>query len=317
MLMKDYKEINTIYEDIKNLNIQGATNVAIATFEGMKKYISISNVVKPEDFFSEFFEVGRKLSNARSNEPLAKNGVKFVKYFFGQRNPDLPDLNTMKRDLLSLCDEYLDIISNAKRDLVQNNKGRFLNYDKVFTHCHSSTAVAFIKAISKGDQNFEAVCTETRPLYQGRITAKNLINAGIKTTMIVDSASESFIINRGSVPIDIVFIGCDQITLEGHTINKIGSWGIGASAYYGGKPMYVVTPFLKIDVSSKRDNIEIEVREDRELWEEAPEELDMYNPAFEIVDSRLIAGYITEFGVIKPEEVGSIAKEKYPWLYID
>jgi methylthioribose-1-phosphate isomerase len=171
-----------------------------------------------------------------------------------------------------------------------------------------------IKKISEGKGKFEAVCTETRPKLQGRITAKSLLEARIKTTLIADSAGESFIINRGSIPVEIVFIGCDQITSGGHTINKIGSWGLAMAAHYAGKPLYVVTPLLKIDLESFMHTVKIEVRESKELWEDAPEGLHMYNPAFEIVDAGLITGYVTEFGIIKPTDIAKVAKEQYPWL---
>ena len=38
------KQILEIEKDIKELNIQGATNVAIATLEGMKIFIEESNI---------------------------------------------------------------------------------------------------------------------------------------------------------------------------------------------------------------------------------------------------------------------------------
>jgi len=217
--------------------------------------------------------------------------------------------------LKELCDEYLGLITAAKKSSIEKCARYLTNYDKILTHCHSSTVVDLIKAISKGDKNFEVVSTETRPLYQGRITAKNLIDAGIKTTLIADSAAESFAINRGSVPIDVVFLGSDQIMKGGYVINKIGSWGIAVAAHYGGKPLYIVSNLLKFDKDSLFSDVEIEIREDRELWPEAPRGLDMYNPAFEIVDNALITGFVTELGIIKPNEVEKVIKENYPWLF--
>lgn len=315
--MDKYTEIEKIYDDIQKLNIQGATNVCIATFEGMKLYLKLSNQQDRDLFYNEFFEVGEKLSLARTNEPLARNGVTYLKYFLKKTFPVLPELNSMKRELEVLCDKYLDMVERSKRDLVEKSSRNLTNLDKVFTHCHSSTVVDLITSIGKRDNDFEVVCTETRPLFQGRTTAKNLLNAGIKTTMIVDSAGESFIINRGSVPVDVVFIGCDQITAKGHAINKIGSWGLGVAAHYAGKPFYVVTPLLKIDPYSFHSDVKIEVREDSELWSEAPKGLHMFNPAFEIVDSMLITGYITELGIIKPADVDRVVREAYPWLLKD
>ncbi len=313
--MDKYPEIEKIYKDIKDLNIQGATNVAIATFEGMKLYEDISKQEDKDLFYKEFFEVGDRLSHARANEPLATNGVKYVKYLFNKKHSVLPELVTMKREFAELCDDFLDIIGQSKTDLLEKSWRFFNNYNKIFTHCHSSTAVSLIKSISKNKKNFEVVCTETRPKLQGRITAKSLLEARIKTTLIADSAGESFIINRGSVPVEIVFIGCDEITMGGHAINKIGSWGLGMAAHYADKPFYIVTPLLKLDVESFHHNIEMEVRESRELWEDAPEELHMYNPAFEVIDKGLITGYVTEFGVLKPGDIKQTAKDHYPWLF--
>lgn len=312
--MEKYPEIQKIYNDIQKLNIQGATNIAIATFEGMKLYLEQSHVEGKSEFMEEFEGIGNSLAHARVNEPLARNGVTYVKHFFGQKFLDLPELGVMKQEFTRLCDEYLDIIEESKSELIKKNTPNLTNFDKVLTHCHSSTAVSLIKSISKGDKDFEAVCTETRPRFQGRKTAKSLIEGGVKTTLIADSAAESFVIGRGSVPVDAIFIGCDQITSDGHTVNKIGSWGIAMAAYYAGKPLYVVTPLLKIDPDSFMKTIKIEVRENSELWDEAPEGLHMYNPAFEIVDNVLISGYITEFGMILPENVEKATKEYYPWV---
>ena len=87
------------------------------------------------------------------------------------------------------------------------------------------------------------------------------------------------------------------------------------SAHYAGKPLYVITPLLKIDESSYIGNIEIEVREDSEIWPDAPKGLEIYNPAFEIVDNVLITGFVTEFGIVKPTDVDTVVKEKYPWIF--
>ena len=114
---------------------------------------------------------------------------------------------------------------------------------------------------------------------------------------------------------DAVFIGCDQFTKDGYAINKIGSWGIAMAAHYAGKPVYIVTPLLKMDPYMSASEIEIEVREDEELWNDAPKGLDMYNPAFEIVDKVLIEAYLTEEGVLKPNELEQRTKEKYLWLF--
>lgn len=309
------KRIGEIEKDIQNLNIQGATNVAIASLEGMKMFVESSNEKDVESLLKKFLETGNRLATARPNEPLAENGVKYVMYKARKQKNDLQDINSMKQGLLKYCDEYLDIIADSKKSIIEKCTPYVRPFENVLTHCHSSTAVSIIKSIAEGKESFDAVCTETRPLYQGRKTAKSLVEAGISTTMIADSAAESFMIGRGSITVDALFLGCDVITMKGHCINKIGSWGIAMAAYYADKPVYIVSPLLKLETVTPTEGITIEIREDRELWKDAPKGLDIFNPAFEFVDNRMISGFMTEFGIVKPKEISTIAQEKYPWLF--
>ncbi|MDD3474487.1 MAG: hypothetical protein PHP08_01115 [Candidatus Dojkabacteria bacterium] len=312
--MKYPKVIEKIYQDIKDLKVQGATDVAIATFEGMKEALKLNHHASKE-LLNYVIEVGNYLAYARPNEPLAQNGVLYVQYLFEERAIYRFPVEDEKQLFKELCDEFLQKIEDDKKKILELNVPKLQQVDHVLTHCHSSTAVNLIKGISEGDKDFTAVCTETRPRYQGRKTAIELLDAGINTTLIADSAAESFIIGRGSKSVSEVFIGCDAITMRGHCINKIGSWGIAMAAHQAGKPIYVVTPLLKIDHDSAYHEIKIEVREDKELWADAPRNLEMYNPAFEVVDSSLISGFITELGILKPEEIGSLVRKEYPWLF--
>lgn len=313
--MKYPKRIKKIYKQIVDLEIQGATNVAIQTFQGILASLDDKRI-DDDSFLDRITQTGNYLAFARPNEPLAQNGVVYLRHFFLQNEGNSLSIGDKKNLIEDLCNEFLDKISSAKHDIETLNGDKLKYIDHILTHCHSTSAIKLIEGIAEGDNDFTAVCTETRPRQQGRITAKELLEAGISTTYIADSAAESFVIGRGSKPVSAVFIGCDVITMRGHCINKVGSWGIAMSAHQSSKPLYVVTPLLKIDHDTASHEIKIEIREDREIWENAPEELEIYNPAFEIVDAGLITGYITEYGIIKPNQIASVVKEKYPWLFI-
>lgn len=325
-----YKKVDDIVNDIKSVKIQGATNVAIATFEGMK--IFIENYDRRAENYDEFLEdlnrVGYNLAFARENEPLAKNGLKFVLRNLVTRNPGLRDVGECREKVYDLCQEFLDLIADAKRKIIQNSVQIMDDVDEVFTHCHSSTAVSIIKNRAREVEGFKAVCTETRPLFQGRITATRLHEGGIDTILIVDNAAESFIIDRGTHPVDVVFLGADEITMRGDAINKIGSWGIALASYFVSKPVYVVTPILKIEVETAYRPVKIEYRctvhdsqdptvckRSDEVWKGAPKGLKMVNPAFEIINREFITGYITELGIIKPEDIGKVIQQEFQWLF--
>ncbi|MQK95693.1 ribose 1,5-bisphosphate isomerase, partial [Escherichia coli] len=86
------------------------------------------------------------------------------------------------------------------------------------THCNSSTAIAVIKRAHEVGKEIKVFATESRPRLQGYITAKQLKEAGIDVTVIVDSAVRYFM-NE----IDCVIVGADTITANGALINKIGT----------------------------------------------------------------------------------------------
>ena len=312
--MKYPKEIEQLHKEIEEIKIQGATNVAISTLKGIKVALEL-DFPESESLIDTVIDIGNYLAYARPNEPMAQNAVLYIQYLFDEKAIHRFPIEDEKKLIAQLCDDFLKEIEDEKQKILEVNVPKLRQVDNVLTHCHSSTAVSLIKGISQNDKDFTAVCTETRPRYQGRKTAVELLEAGIDTTLIADSAAESFVIGRGSQSVSTIFIGCDAITMEGYCINKIGSWGIAMAAHESGKKLYVVTPLLKIDHDSAYHEIEIEIRENRELWKEAPKNLKMYNPAFEVVDAQLIAGFITEFGILKPKEISDVVRKEYPWLF--
>ena len=95
----------------------------------------------------------------------------------------------------------------------------------VFTHCHSSTVTRMLAKAKADGKNFSVICTETRPAFQGRITAREMVELGIETIFIVDSAARSYMGN-----VDLVVVGADAITSEGNVVNKIGTSSIAVLA---------------------------------------------------------------------------------------
>jgi ribose 1,5-bisphosphate isomerase len=253
------------------------------------------------------------LAMARPNEPLAKNGVRYVQNQLVLQYPGLKDVKSASKAVLDLANSYVKLLEDSKEAIVKHGVALNKHADVVFTHCHSSTAEAIIAGINK-DHTIKAINTETRPLYQGRITSKNLIKAGVETIMIVDSAAAYFISDDSFLPVNVVFLGADQISVNGDALNKIGSFSMGLSAYFSSKPLYIVTPSLKLDLSTIYNPIKIELRKDEEVWPDAPKELDIINPAFDMVPHQFITGFITEFGLIKPEELEDKVRREYEWI---
>ena len=143
---------------------------------------------------------------------------------------------------------------------------------------------------------------ETRPLLQGaRLTAYELSDAGIDTTLLCDNMAAS-LMAQGKI--DAVFVGCDRVAANGDAANKIGTLGVAILAKHFGVPFYVCAPTSTIDLSCPRgEKIVIEERAPSEvthLWYSqpmAPHGIHVYNPAFDVTPHELITAIVTEKGV--------------------
>ncbi|MCX6842290.1 MAG: S-methyl-5-thioribose-1-phosphate isomerase [candidate division WOR-3 bacterium] len=143
---------------------------------------------------------------------------------------------------------------------------------------------------------------ETRPLLQGsRLTTLELQRARIPVTLIADSAAAS-VIDR----CDVMLVGADRIAANGDTANKVGTRMLATLARAARKPFYVVAPSSTFDSATRTgQQIVVEQRDGEEVrafagCRAAPARTVVFNPAFDVTPARLIAGFITDRGILKP-----------------
>ena len=218
---------------------------------------------------------------------------------------------TLSKIVVANANQFLKDLEASREQIAEIGAKRIRDGSVVFTHCHSSTVTRLLAKAKADGKNFKVICTETRPAFQGRITAKELVDLGIETTFIVDSAARTFMGN-----VDVVIVGADAITSEGNVVNKIGSSGIAVLAHEARVPFYVVSELLKFDPETLSGECEkIEQRNPAEVWSEAPQKLIVRNPAFDVTPNRYIHGLICEEGIIAPQSIVEVMRRKYPWVF--
>lgn len=261
--MNKKKRFDKIVQGIKDIKIQGATNIAKQALYAYSLFPKKSSKIK--------------LLNIRPTEPMLTNVLHRV------------DCESSE-EILNHFDEAQERINKAVLKLIKKD-------DVIFTHCHSTNVVkALINAKKKG-KNFQVYNTETRPLFQGRKTARELEKAGIKVTMFVDSAvGVALSYEQKTRKVDKIFLGADALLKDG-IINKIGSEIIAQVAKNQKIPIYVVADSWKYSPN----RIKLEKRNFEEVWEKMPKNfhIKVQNPAFEFVPKKYLTGIITEFGLLK------------------
>ncbi len=297
-------------ERIRKLQVQGARNVAIAAVKAIQTQTEQTKAKNKAAFIAELKEAQTILVASRETEPLMRNAIRWINT--KAQGTDTEKVAELSRLVSSVANQFLTELDTSRECIAEIGAKRIRDGMVIFTHCHSSTVTRMIAKAKNQGKTFKVICTETRPAFQGRITAKELVDLGIETTFIVDSAARTFMGDA-----DLVVVGADAITSEGNVVNKIGTSTIAVLAHEARKPFYVVSELLKFDPETLGGECEkIEQRSSAEVWSEAPSKLTIRNPAFDVTPNRYIHGLICEEGIIAPQVVVEVMRRRYPWIFL-
>lgn len=281
--------ISQTIQDIKSLKNQGATNIVKVSLTSLKTYL----VENPQLTADEFKENINALISARPTEPFVQNVLNSL-------IQNLEPFNTQ-----NVIDKIVATeveLQKKEQQIIENGVELLKDKSIILTHCHSSNVENILKKIHLLKPNLKVFATHTEPRHQGEITARNLAAAGVDVTLIIDSEASFLVSQEDDQSIDAVLIGADALLPDSSVINKVGSYGISLSAHNAQIPLYVVASLLKF----APNGIEIEERNEKEVWVNPPAGVKILNPAFDRVPSDFITALITESGIIKPSELSKI-----------
>jgi methylthioribose-1-phosphate isomerase len=258
------------------------------------------------------------LENAR---PTAVNLRWAVQIMRGIKN-DAPDLELDELSAAWLAKAKALHAEDVEINRAMGRHGAALiaDGDAVMTHCNAGalatagygTALGVVRAAVEDGKRVSVIANETRPFLQGaRLTAWELQRDGIPVTVACDNAC-ALLMQRGMV--QKVVVGADRIAANGDAANKIGTSGVACLAERFGVAFYVAAPLSTIDRNTPDGaGIPIEERTPEEVerigdTRIVPEGVEVYNFAFDVTPAPLIAGIVTEVGVLAPPYAESIAK---------
>src|SRR5437867_7891691 len=199
----------------------------------------------------------------------------------------------------------------ANRALGDHGAGLVPAHARILTHCTAGalatagygTALGVIRSAHAQGKLALVWVDETRPVMQGsRLTAWECVRDGIPHRLVADVVAASLMARR---QVDLVVTGADRIAANGDTANKIGTYALAVLAHHHHVPFYVAAPFSTIDPTlASGAEIPIEERDAAEVRRvgatvAAPGASPVFNPAFDVTPSELIAAIITERGVFR------------------
>jgi len=298
-----------VVEAIKKLEVRGAPAIGAAAAFGVVLGAKEFAGKNKEDFLRELTNVDKELRRTR---PTAVNLFWALDRMLhtlrrSLKEHDVPEvIDELERKALEIADEDRKININMS----EHGAALFKKKVSLLTHCNAGalatvamgTALGVIRKVNSDGHLVRVYADETRPLLQGaRLTTFELAHDKIPVTLITDNMAGWVMKNK---MVDAVIVGADRIAANGDVANKIGTYSVAVLAKYHDIPFYVAAPASTFDFTLKNGGeIPIEERSQDEVThlfgiQTAPLNVNVYNPAFDVTPGDLIAGIITEYGVL-------------------
>ena len=297
--------IDSTAESIRSMEIRGAGRIARTGAEALKEFAESYEGNDLASFRSDLKAAEQALLASRPTAVSLWNGVQSsLKGAYIAESVD-----SARELIISNSEQFCKRSLEAGGIIARIGAKRICDGDVVMTHCNSSMAVGIIKEAHRQGKEFKVYATESRPWRQGIITVTQLAEAGVDTTLIIDSAVRS-VMKRT----DKVFVGADTVTSHGALINKIGTSQLALAAHEARVQFYACAETYKFSpMTLYGDMVTIEERDVSEVVRpgEIPASVKVFNPVFDSTPAAYIDAIITEMGMISPGSVYGIMVEQF------
>ena len=297
VVIVSFDRYEDVAEAIRNMTTRGAPSIGATAAYGM----CLAALKK--------CDIGKAAKDIKAARPTANDLFYAVDYM-------LDELSAGK-DPVEAADAYAQSMVDKCKAIGEFGAPLIKDGFKVMTHCNAGalatvdvgTALAPIRKAWADGRRFFVYASETRPRLQGmQLTAWELNQEGIDHAIIPDGASGHFI-RKG---VDMIIVGADRIAANGDFANKIGTFEKAVLAKEFGVPFYVAAPISTFDFNTRTgEDIVIENRSEEEVTmvkgkRIAPVGSPALNPAFDMTPARYVTGFITEKGILRPDEIEKV-----------
>lgn len=308
-----------VAEGIKRLWIRGAPAIGIAAAMGIALAAQDIKAKSFDDFIERLEPAMQTLLSTRPTAVNIKWAVERIKKILSSRKDE--SIEGLKKLLIEEAKKILEEDIEVNKAIGRWGARFIKDGDTILTHCNAGslatggygTATAPMLAAIEQGKKIHVFVDETRPVLQGaRLTAWELMQYGVPTTLITDNSAGA-LMKKGLI--DLAIVGTDRTTRNGDVANKIGTYTVAVLCKEHNIPFYVAAPLSSIDFNmDSGELIPIEERSPEEVTtimgqRIAPVGANVINLAFDVTPARYITAFFTEKGAFSPRELKKITRE--------
>jgi ribose 1,5-bisphosphate isomerase len=305
------EKINRIAKDISEMRIRGAGRIARYAAEALLLTAQRSTAKNPAALVRELESSAKLLLSTRPTAVSLPNSIRYVMFRVKEAQKKNAKLEELRSLAIESASEFIRNSERAVQRIGEIGARRIEDGDSIMTHCNSSAVTAILKTALKQGKNFRVFVCETRPRFQGRITAKTLSDLGIQTSLIVDGAARFFM-----TKMDKAIVGADAVAANGAVVNKIGTSMVALAAHESRVLFFVAAETYKFSPETVLgQTVEIEERGSSEILSKEAlrrmPKIEVRNPAFDVTPPKYIDLIITEKGIIPSQASIMIIQQEF------
>eukprot|EP00164_Ancoracysta_twista_P005052 GFYU01006876.1.p1 GENE.GFYU01006876.1~~GFYU01006876.1.p1 ORF type:complete len:351 (-),score=91.30 GFYU01006876.1:146-1147(-) len=321
-----FPEVDQFLTKLIRRQICGSFDVAKMTAELMRLIVSSNKWSTTASLIETIQSVGDELVKANPIELAIGNIVRRTLYIIreehvavaggGQkgslddRDNDFNQSLNIRPNVIDGLNDSIDEIQHLYTEVAKQAIEHIHANEVILTFGKSRTVEKFLKEAAK-KRMFEVIVAESAPNCCGHSLVKTLSEAGIKTTLIPDSAIFAIMAR-----VNKVIIGTHAVMADGALVAHAGTNLIAQAAKHYSVPVVVCTGLYKLcpqysfDVDTFNDLLPpAKVLQ----FNEANKHLNLTvkNPGFDFVPAELISLFVTNIGGHNPSYVYRLLVEYY------
>jgi translation initiation factor 2B subunit (eIF-2B alpha/beta/delta family) len=290
-----------LVEEIKADHVSGASEISRKASSAIASFSLGVKTKSKEEYFDGLLKLGVDLVFAQPYMASVFNLANSILYYVEELLPTL-SLEELREFTKENTEEFCYNSLNSMQKIAKHGEVLIEEGSKVLTFSSSGSILSILEKAKEEGKKFQVVACESRPMFEGRLLAKFLGNAGIPVTLITDAAMGVFAKDS-----DLFLVGADSIS-ETTFINKVGTKYLCLLSGEYESPLYVACERSKFISSDWRFKPMI-WGDPREVLDFELSNVKVENPYYEEIPLSYCQKVITNEGFLSPPDIPGLIRK--------
>lgn len=299
-----HEGVSAFAEEIRTDRESGARQLAFRSLDFLEKMARSSNAAASAVLMDDLQYACEVIGAARPSMAIIPTTLELL--FRDLRSVAAlgDDIGQAILQAAGIIKSHLKDMASAMDRAVVHLEGVVPDGATVLLHSYSSSLIHALSMLKK--KGCSVVVTESRPGFEGRVTAQVAADMGLKVRLVTDACAAHELQTA-----DVVLMGVDSIEQDGSVINKSGSSLISMAAHALGVKVYFVGELRKICID--RQQVDLEAYAPQEVWSDPPPRVEVLNLFFDRTAPKFITAIVMETGLVEPYQIRKIARSMTPF----